>query len=249
MKKNKNIYMTLSGEMIHHGHINLIQKAQKYGSLIIGLLTDSAITEIKSLPLLNWEQRKKILQNIKKSKPVYNYNALATNTIMNYTIFKVGDDYQKLLNKVFKEDAKIKNSVFFSKTIRSFYSDEEGEFGRYSFYADRYDYVRIANMMMKHWKNDTCVGKYLKTMYENRVDRQYDEYSKFKGNHRAAQTYGGQFLFDPIGIEDRPILMMDGFAGQQVEIDFNNNRIITIHSTDRHYDYYSFVYLAFGAYQ
>ena len=40
-----------------------------------------------------------ILQTTKKSKPVYNYNALATNTIMNYTIFKVGDDYQQLLNK------------------------------------------------------------------------------------------------------------------------------------------------------
>ena len=34
---------------------------------------------------------------------------------MNYTIFKAGDDWQKLLNKVFKEDAKIKNSVFFAK--------------------------------------------------------------------------------------------------------------------------------------
>ena len=44
---------------------------------------------------------------------------------MNYTIFKVGDDYQKLLNKVFKEDAKIKNSVYFSKTIRRSFSDEE----------------------------------------------------------------------------------------------------------------------------
>ena len=71
----------------------------------------------------------KILQSTQKSKPIYNYNALATNTIMNYTIFKVGDDYQKLLNKVFKEDAKIKNSVYFSKTLRRTYSDEEkGEY-------------------------------------------------------------------------------------------------------------------------
>ena len=59
-----------------------------------------------------------ILQTTKKSKPVYNYNALATNTIMNYTIFKTGDDWQKLLNKVFKEDAKIKNSVYFHKTSK-----------------------------------------------------------------------------------------------------------------------------------
>ena len=97
-------------------------------------------------------------------------------------------------------------------------------------------------MIMNHWKNDTCVGKYLKTMYENRVDRQKDEYRDNDGNHKAAQTYGGQFLWDAIGLEDRPILMMDGFAGQQVVIDFDNNKIITIHSTDRHYDYYSLVY-------
>ena len=70
MKNNKVVYLTLSGEMIHHGHINLIQKAQKYGSLIVGLLTDKAITEKKSLPLLNWEQRKKILQNINGVKKV-----------------------------------------------------------------------------------------------------------------------------------------------------------------------------------
>ena len=117
------------------------------------------------------------LQNTKKSSKIYNYNALATNTIMNYTIFKVGDDYQKLLNKVFKEDAKIKNSVFFSKTIRRAYSDKEkGEYGRYSFYADRYDYLRIAKSIMDHWNNDTCVGKYLKTIYEQRINKSKKSY-------------------------------------------------------------------------
>ena len=56
--------MTLSAEMLHHAHINLINKAQKYGKLVVGLLTDKAISEKKSLPLLNWNQRKKILENI-----------------------------------------------------------------------------------------------------------------------------------------------------------------------------------------
>jgi len=121
--------------------------------------------------------KSKILQNSKKSGPVYNYNALATNTIMNYTIYKVGDEYQKLLNKVFKEDAKIKNSVYFSKTIRRSFADKEkGEYGRYSFYADRYDYLRIAKSIMDHWNNDTCVGKYLKTIYEQRINKNKKSY-------------------------------------------------------------------------
>ena len=175
----------------------------------------------------------------------FNYSAMTTNVIMNYVIYKTGDDWEKLLHKVFVEDAKVEKRVYFSKTLNKnkVGNRKSGEYGRYSFYAERYDYLRIANLIMSHWKNDTCVGKYLKTMYENRVDRQYGRYSKFEGNHRVAQTYGGQFLWDAIGIEDRPILMMDGAHGQQVVIDFDNNKIITAHSVERHYDYYSLIYL------
>jgi len=181
----------------------------------------------------------------------FNYSALTTNVIMNYVIYKTGDDWEKLLHKVFVEDAKVAKRVYFSKTLdkwgkRKTHNRKSGEYGRYSFYADRYDYVRIANMIMNHWKNDTCVGKYLKTMYENRVDRQYGDYSKFRGNFSAAQTYGGQFLWDAISLEERPILMMDGAHGQQVVIDFDNNRIITAHSVERRYDYYSLIYLPLG---
>jgi len=174
----------------------------------------------------------------------FNYSALTTNVIMNYVIYKTGDDWEKLLHKIFVEDAKVSKRVYFGKSLEKSQSGnrKSGEYGRYSFYADRYDYVRIANLMLNHWKNDTCVGKYLKTMYENRVDRNY-ETSKFNGNHRVALTYGGQFLWDAIGVEDRPILMMDGAHGQQVVIDFDNNKIITAHSVERDYDYYSLIYL------
>jgi len=176
----------------------------------------------------------------------FNYSAMTTNVIINYVIYKTGDDWEKLLHKIFVEDAKVSKRVYFGKTLdkwgkRKTGNRKSGEYGRYSFYADRYDYVRIANLMMNHWQNDTCVGKYLKTMYENRIDRNY-ETSKSNGNHRVALTYGGQFLWDAIGLEDRPILMMDGAHGQQVVIDFDNNRIITAHSVERDYDYNTLIY-------
>ena len=182
------------------------------------------------------------LQNTKKSSPIYNYNALATNTIMNYTIFKVGDDYQKLLNKVFKEDAKIKNSVFFSKTIRRSFSDKEkGEYGRYSFYADRYDYMRIAKSIMDHWNNDTCVGKYLKIIYEKRVNKSKKSYDGDRSGQfdvaMYTKKYGGQFHFDIIGLSKRKILGMSGFGGQNIIIDFEKERIIVVNSRDRHYNW------------
>jgi len=189
-----------------------------------------------------------ILQNTKKSKAVYNYNALATNTIMNYTIYKVGDDYQKLLNKIFQEDAKIKDSVYFSKTLRrkSFANEDKGEFGRYSFYANRYDYLRIAKSIMDHWNNDTCVGKYLKTIYEQRINKNKksyngDRYGQFSVS-QYTKKYGGQFHFDIIGLAKKKILAMDGFGGQQVIVDFDSGRIIVVHSLDRHYNWKKIVH-------
>ena len=245
-------YPTVEGTLYENQKLIHLLNMQAGDDEIIGDrigIWDSKITKnkqsVNTIPIKT--AMKRYFKGVDGLEPgkYFNYSAMTTNVIMNYVIYKTGDDWEKLLHKVFVEDAKVAKRVYFHKTLEKKHSGKRksGEYGRYSFYADRYDYVRIANMMMNHWKNDTCVGKYLKTMYENRVDRQYSEYSKFSGNHRVAQTYGGQFLFDPIGIEDRPILMMDGFAGQQVVIDFVNNKIITVHSTDRHYDYYSLIYL------
>ena len=42
---------------------------------------------------------------------------------------------------------------------------------KYSFVATRYDYLRIAKAMLDDWQNDTCVGKYLKTIYKNEIPK------------------------------------------------------------------------------
>jgi len=212
----------------------------KWDSKLISNRKSVNTTPIKTM-MKRWFKNKEGLE----PGTYYNYSALTTNVIMNYVIYKTGDDWEKLLHKVFVEDAKVSKRVYFHKTLRKDKDGnrKKGEYGRYSFYADRYDFVRIANLMMNHWNNDTCVGKYLKTMYETRIDKNKKEYSKKRGNFNATQSYGGQFHFDPIGIEDRPILMMDGAYGQQIVIDFDNNRIITAHSVERDYDYYSLIYL------
>ena len=62
--KNKTVYISLSVDVLHHGHINLINHAKKYGKVVAGLLTDSAISSRKRIPLLNFNQRKKILENL-----------------------------------------------------------------------------------------------------------------------------------------------------------------------------------------
>ena len=61
---DKKIYIGLTADSLHHGHINLIERARKYGKIIVGLLTDRALTNHKRLPLLSFEQRKKIIENL-----------------------------------------------------------------------------------------------------------------------------------------------------------------------------------------
>ena len=65
MTKKPKIYVGLSIDILHHGHINILEKASKYGEVIVGLLTDKAIAMGKRLPLLNYEQRLKIIKGIK----------------------------------------------------------------------------------------------------------------------------------------------------------------------------------------
>jgi len=58
------VYIGMSLDILHHGHINVIEKAREYGEVIIGLLTDAAIADHKRLPVLTYEQRRKIAENL-----------------------------------------------------------------------------------------------------------------------------------------------------------------------------------------
>ncbi len=59
------VYVAMSADLIHHGHLNIIQEAAKLGEVTIGLLTDEAIASYKQLPYLDYSQRKVVVENIK----------------------------------------------------------------------------------------------------------------------------------------------------------------------------------------
>jgi phosphoenolpyruvate phosphomutase len=64
-KKNKIVYTVLSVDLIHQGHINIIAEGCKFGKVIVGLLTDKAIASYKRLPLISYQERKLIVENLK----------------------------------------------------------------------------------------------------------------------------------------------------------------------------------------
>ncbi len=64
MANNKTVYMCFSTDIIHGGHIRIINKAAELGKLTIGVLSDEAVTSYKRYPLLSAKERMGILKNI-----------------------------------------------------------------------------------------------------------------------------------------------------------------------------------------
>lgn len=63
--EKKTVYVGMSADMIHPGHLNIIREACKLGSVTVGVLTDAAIASYKRLPYLTYEQRAEIVSSIK----------------------------------------------------------------------------------------------------------------------------------------------------------------------------------------
>lgn len=61
----KTVYLSMSTDIIHGGHINIIQKAAELGELTVGVLTDEVVASYKRFPLLSFEERVKTIENIK----------------------------------------------------------------------------------------------------------------------------------------------------------------------------------------
>ena len=184
-----------------------------------------------------------VFKNTKKIKNApFNYSQFSTELILNYVLFKTGDDFEKILEKTFQENAKIEDSVFFFKVPNS--SKERGDANN-MFFATRYDYLRIAKAMLDDWQNDTCVGKYLKTIFDNRVDKENDKRRK-EGKRVQwvfARGYAGQFQTHYTGIsKKRPVMGMNGRGGQQIVIDFERSRIVVTNSVYENYNYEKIVY-------
>ena len=51
MENNKKVYVGLSADILHAGHINILKTASQYGNVIVGLLTDEAIASYKKIIL------------------------------------------------------------------------------------------------------------------------------------------------------------------------------------------------------
>ena len=184
---------------------------------------------------------KKELKNSEVARLRYNYNNLDTNIIASYVLYKMGHkEFKNLLNEILVDKAGIENDVWLFKQVLS----SKQATLTYSYYASRYDYLRIAVAMLEDWNRNTCEGQYLKSLFENRIKKidpsdptAWSFESNSDDGYGSTSTYGGQFHMGISGKREVPIFVMDGYGGQSLSIDFENNKIISIMAIHRDYDW------------
>lgn len=74
--KQKTVYVGMSADLVHPGHLNVLKEASKHGKVTVGLLTDAAIASYKRIPYMEFEQRKQIIENIKGVEEVVEQGTL-----------------------------------------------------------------------------------------------------------------------------------------------------------------------------
>ena len=62
---DKTVYVGFTLDIVHAGHIKVLNEATKYGKVTLGIFSDRAVCGHRSLPVLSFEKRSQIAENLK----------------------------------------------------------------------------------------------------------------------------------------------------------------------------------------
>lgn len=99
MKRYKIGYTQGVYDMFHIGHLNLINNAKKYCEyLVVGINTDALVQQYKhKIPVINQEERKYIVENIKAVDEVVMVETLDKVVLwkkLHFNVIFIGDDWK-----------------------------------------------------------------------------------------------------------------------------------------------------------
>ena len=105
--ENRTVYLCFSADMVHSGHIAIIRKAEKLGKLIIGVLSDEAVASYKRFPLMPFEERRSVFENISGVSKVVEQKTLSYAEILRElrpTYVVHGDDWKEGFQKPVRDE-------------------------------------------------------------------------------------------------------------------------------------------------
>ncbi len=103
----KKVFMSMSTDVIHGGHINIIGKAATLGELTVGVLSDETVASYKRYPLLSCDERMKIIAAIQGVAHVVKQEGLSYRDLiheLNPDIVVHGDDWRTGIQQPIREE-------------------------------------------------------------------------------------------------------------------------------------------------
>ncbi len=94
----KKVYVGMSADLVHPGHLNVIRRAVELGDVIVGLLTDKAIASYKRVPYMTFDQRMEIIESIKGVSsvvPQYTLDYVPNLELLKPDFVVHGDDWRE----------------------------------------------------------------------------------------------------------------------------------------------------------
>ena len=101
------VYMGFATDVIHSGHIAIIKKASHLGKLVIGVLSDQAVASYRRFPLVPYQERKKLLENMQGVYKVVEQKELSyRKNLLELRPYYVvhGDDWHRGIQKSIRDE-------------------------------------------------------------------------------------------------------------------------------------------------
>lgn len=103
----KKVFMSMSTDVIHGGHINIINRAAALGELTVGVLSDETVASYKRYPLLSCEERMKIVSAMQGVAHVVKQDGLSYRDVISRLkpdIVVHGDDWRTGIQQPIREE-------------------------------------------------------------------------------------------------------------------------------------------------
>ncbi len=126
--ESRTVYMCFSTDILHGGHISIIRKAQRLGKLIIGVLSDEAVASYRRFPLVTYDDRKIMLENIAGVYKVVEQKTLSYRANLEKyrpDIVVHGDDWSSGFQKPVRDEAASILASYGGKLVEYPYSKDD----------------------------------------------------------------------------------------------------------------------------
>ena len=125
---DKTVYICFSADVLHGGHLSILNKAAALGRLTVGVLSDKAVASYKRYPLVPYEERKALLESIRGVEQVICQETLSYKGVIEQLrpdIVVHGDDWREGFQKPLRDEVTALLGQYGGELVEFPYSTDE----------------------------------------------------------------------------------------------------------------------------